>query len=187
MTAKKKTRKREAPAKKQTRPTKYDPEFHPYAAWMLAIRGKTSKEIAAGLRISRATLDTWQNIHEDFLSSLRAGRNVANAKVEQALYQRAIGYDYDETKTVRDVYGNERTEVTKKHVVSDVGAIKLWLINREPEDWSDVSKQEHSGPGGTPIPVAAVDVEKILGTDGYREYEKKVFNAISAKPPNAGT
>ncbi len=186
MTAKKKPGKKKTPAKKQTRPTKYDPEFHPYAAWTLAIRGKTNKEIAAGLRISTATLDSWQNIHTEFLSSLQAGRGVANAKVEQALFKRATGYEYDETETSRDVYDTARTKVTKKQVVPDVGAIKLWLINRVPEDWSDVTKQEHSGPGGAPIPVAAVDVEKILGTDGYREYEKKVFDAISAKPPNVG-
>jgi hypothetical protein len=190
MTApKKKPGKKPAPARKPAaemgRPSKYDPEFHPYAAWMLAIRGKTAKEIAAGLRISTATLDTWQNIHPDFLSSLQAGRGVADAKVEQALFKRATGYDYEETKTIKDD-DSTRTETTKKQVVPDVAAIKLWLTNRRPEDWKDLNKTEHSGPGGTPIPVSAVDVEKILGTDGYRDYEKKVFDALSAKPPNAG-
>lgn len=42
-------------------------------------------------------------------------------------------------------------------------------------------RHEITGKDGGPIPVAAVDVEKILGTDAYREYERKVFSAISGK------
>nr|WP_321349774.1 hypothetical protein [uncultured Methanoregula sp.] len=132
----------ESPAK-MGRPTKYDPEFHPYAAWMLAIRGKTNIEIADGLSISTATLDSWQNLYPDFLSVLQAGKGVANAKVEQALFKAATGYDFDFTEITKDETCTT-TKTGKKHVPPNIGAIKLWLINRT-KDWRDKQVMEHEG------------------------------------------
>lgn len=186
-----KTRKATKPgpgtAKRQTRPSKYDPGIHPFMAWSLAIMGKINKEIAAGLSISTATLDSWQNLHPDFLSAIKGGKAVADAKVEQALFKRATGYEFESTETRKTEGGFTSTKVTKTYVSPDTTACIFWLKNRKAKDWKDVSKNEHSGPDGIPIPVSAIDIQKILGTDDYREYERKVFNAISAKPENAGS
>lgn len=129
---------------KMGRQTKYDPEFHPFAAWTLAIRGLINKEIAAGLRISTGTLDTWQKLYPDFLSAIKAGKGVADSRVEQALYRRALGYDFEFTETTKDEFGTKVKKGTK-HVSPDVTACIFWLKNRDPATWRDVQKQEISG------------------------------------------
>ena len=48
----------------------------------------------------------------------------------------------------------------------------------------DKQDTEITGKDGGPIPIAPINVEQILGTEAYREYERKVFNAISGKPAN---
>jgi len=63
--------------------------------------------------------------------------------VEQSLYQRAIGYEYTETRTygkVRTVEGKqeviaEKMETIRKQVAPDVTAQIFWLCNRDREKW----------------------------------------------------
>lgn len=131
--------------KKRGAPTKYDKDSHPLMAWVLAVLGKTNKEIAAELSISTATLDSWQKKFPDFLSSVKGGKAVANAKVVKSLYNRAIGSRYPEKKIIMNPDGTVRKEVTEKEVLPDVAAIKLWLTNRDPDNWKDKQDFEHSG------------------------------------------
>jgi len=133
--------------KKRGNPTKYNPDQHPFMAWALAIRGKTNKEIAAGLSISTGTLFAWAKVHPEFLSALKAGKGSADAKVENSLYQRAFGYEYEETKEK----GDGTIEKTLKHVPGDVTACIFWLKNRKPKDWRDKQIMEHGGLDGEPI------------------------------------
>jgi len=167
------------------RPSKYNAEYHPKIARYLGQLGKTDKEISAELGISEVTLNAWKNDHQEFLKSLKEGKEHIDDLVENALLKRALGFTYDEVKTVRSDLGAERTETTKKQIVPDVTAQIFWLCNRRSDRWKNVNRVEHSGPGGSPVPVSAVDIEKILGTEGYREYERKVFNTLSAKPADA--
>jgi hypothetical protein len=138
------TAKKKVPAK-IGRQTKYDPDYHPLAAWTLAIKGFTDKQIAKELRISTATLASWKNVHSGFLSLLKDGKGIANAKVEQALYKRAIGYKFKKRKKTLDVFGNAKTEVSTEHVVPDVQAQIFWLNKRNPEDWPAKQEIEHTG------------------------------------------
>ena len=157
---------KKAPAKckkKRGNPTKYNPDQHPFMAWALAIRGKTNKEIAAGLSISTGTLFSWGKIHEEFLSALKAGKSSADAKVENSLYQRAFGYEYEEVRTEDDC-GDIKTTKTVKHVPGDVTACIFWLKNRRPEDWRDKIEATIGGPDGKPIAVKvlrAVSMEDL--------------------------
>lgn len=135
---------KKVPAKRGTR-TKYNPDYHPLAAWTLAIKGLINKEIAAKLRISTGTLAEWNKIHPDFLSAIKDGKGIANTKVEQALFKRATGFRYKEKKKIVSTTGEPRTETTTKHVVPDVSACIFWLKNRASEDWKDKQEMEHTG------------------------------------------
>jgi hypothetical protein len=177
MTAsKKKPGKNKAPAlprKKMGRHTKYDQEIHPLMVWMLAILGKNNKEIAAGLRISTGTLFAWQKKHAEFSSEVKGGKDVANAKVVKALYKRAIGYRLPEKKVIQMPDGTIRKEVTEKEVIPDVGAIKLFLTNRDPDNWKERILTELTGAGGAPLESTII----ILPDNGR---DKKAATATGA-------
>lgn len=60
----------------------------------------------------------------------------------RSLYQRAVGYEYEEEKRIveYDKEGNikpVKVEKTKKHVPPDVGAQCFWLKNRQRSMWQD--------------------------------------------------
>jgi hypothetical protein len=119
--------------------------------WVLAVLGKTNKEIAAELSISTATLDAWQRNHPEFLSEVRGGKSLANARVVKALYRRCIGEKTTEKRVVQNPDGTLRKEVTEKEVLPDVGAISLWLPNRDPANWKNRANIEHTGADGAPL------------------------------------
>jgi hypothetical protein len=141
------------PRAKMGRQTKYDPDYHPLAAWTLAIKGMVDKEIAAKLRISTGTLAAWKNAHPDFLSSLKEGKGIANAKVEKGLYKVATGFKYKERKKTVDTYGTPKTEVTTKYVPPNPTACIFWLNKRDPENWPGKQEHEVTGKDGLPIKV----------------------------------
>jgi len=124
-------------------------------AWVLAVLGKTNKEIAEELSISTGTLFAWGKAHPEFLSTVKGGKAIANAKVVEALYGRAIGSKVPEKKIIMNPDGTVRKEVTEKEVLPDVAAIKLWLTNRDPDHWKERISSEITGPGGKPMEVKA--------------------------------
>jgi len=138
--------------KKRGAPSSYDPDLHPYMAWDLAIRGKTNKEIAAALRISRGTLLTWGKEHPEFLSILKSGKDIADAKVTNSLFCLAFGYEYEEVKTEEGPDGTKTTR-TIKHVPGNPTACIFWLKNRRSDDWKDKQQHEIGGTDGKPLTV----------------------------------
>jgi hypothetical protein len=75
-------------------------------------------------------------------SSLKAGKEEADSRVEQSLYQRAVGYSFESEK----VFCNKDGEVTRvpivEHVPPDVTACIFWLKNRDPAHWRDAWQLE---------------------------------------------
>jgi hypothetical protein len=70
----------------------------------------------------------------------------ADERVERSLYQRAVGYDLESTKTVEEHAIGEDGKATlvsritttqTQHVPGDVGAQGRWLSNRRPRQWRD--------------------------------------------------
>lgn len=90
----------------------------------------------------RTTLQKIQRSHPVFYDLLRESRDIADLKVESALYRRAIGYEVEEvtTQSKKDEDGRETiTSVTrvKKQIAPDTTAQIFWLKNRQPEIWRD--------------------------------------------------
>jgi|GEM_PF-1205308 len=151
------------PPKKPGRSTKYDPDTHPLMAWVLAVLGKTNKEIAKELSISTGTLFAWGKEHPDFLSTVKGGKELANARVVKALYTRAIGTRYPETKIIQNPDGTTRKEVTMKEIPPDVTAIIRWLTNRDPKNWRDLKSVALGGdPGAPPVQITNMSDEDLL-------------------------
>jgi hypothetical protein len=77
-------------------------------------------------------------------SSLKAGKEEADSRVEQSLCQRAVGYSFESEK----VFCNKDGEVTRvpivEHVPPDVTACIFWLKNRDPAHWRDAWQVDHT-------------------------------------------
>lgn len=131
-------------------PAKYNSAYHDNWAWSLAIKGATDEEIAEAFGVAKRTVLRWKKDHPSFVESLEEGKNVADAKVERKLYQRALGYDAEETEKVVDVDANGNTKpvrvkTTKKHIAPDVMAQMYWLNNRKRGDWTQRQDVNLSG------------------------------------------
>lgn len=100
--------------------------------------GLTDKDIAHNIGINPQTLYEWKLKYPQIAQALSEGKDVADRRVENALYKRALGFEYDETKTVTRIVNGKidmDAEVTKTHkiIVGDVTAQIIWLKNRKPE------------------------------------------------------
>lgn len=134
------------------RPTKFKPEYVEQAR-KLAQLGATDREIAQFFEVAESTLNLWKADHPEFSESLKVGKDVADDRVEQALYRRAIGYECDAVKIQVNAQG-EITQVpfVDRHAPDTTAAI-FWLKNRRKEHWRDVSRQEQTGADGGPVTV----------------------------------
>jgi hypothetical protein len=128
---------------KMGRPSSFRPEFVKMARHLCKL-GATDADLADAFEVSIPTIDTWKAKHPDFLGSLKAGKAEADGRVEQSLYQRAVGYSFNSEK----IYCNKDGEVTRvpivEHVPPDVTAQIFWLKNRKPSEWRDVQNIEHA-------------------------------------------
>ena len=112
--------------------------------------GLTELQIAKNLGISKATMENYKRDHLDFLTALKKGKEVVDREVENALYKRAMGYEYTETTYERtEVMGIDeatgevamvpgtKVKTVIKQVAPDVTAQIFWLKNRKPAEWRD--------------------------------------------------
>ena len=114
------------------RPTTYRPEYAEQAR-KLCRNGATDREIADILGVCVRTFYRWRAEHDEFAEALKAGKELADDRVERALYERACGYDYDDVKIFHPSGAKEPVIVpVTVHVPADVGAAKQWLATRRP-------------------------------------------------------
>lgn len=138
------------PVKTRSRgqPTKYDPDIHPEYVKALAIEGLTNEEIAKKIGVALSTLQGWINKYPEFLEAIKEGKEPANAKVEMALYKKALGFEVTETRALVVGTGEyaqvEYVEETR-YIPPDNTACIFWLKNRRPDKWRDKQEVEHSG------------------------------------------
>jgi hypothetical protein len=135
------------------RPTKFQPEYVEQAR-KLAELGATDREAAEFFNVSESTLHLWKHTHPEFSESLKVGKETADARVEQSLYRRALGYSHDAVKIFMPAGASEPVHAPYvEHHAPDTTAAIFWLKNRRPDQWRDKTEHEHSG---------AVDLRKFL-------------------------
>ncbi|WDY60383.1 terminase [Pseudomonas sp. PSKL.D1] len=110
----------------------------------LAKLGATNPEMAEAFGVSLSTLKLWVVQHAEFSAAIKLGKDVADERVVDALYNRAMGYSHEDTD-VRVVDGAVVLTPLMKHYPPDTGAAIFWLKNRRPDEWRDKQEIEHSG------------------------------------------
>lgn len=90
--------------------------------------------------ISKTAWWGWYRESEDLRKVAAVSKEVADMTVEEALYRRAVGYDYWEEQW--ELVEGELILVKKwkKHLPPDTKAILHWLFNRLPESWRAVQE-----------------------------------------------
>ena len=127
-------------------PLKYNPAYHDDWAWSLAIKGATDQDIADAFHVSRRTIIRWRQTYPSFNEACQHGKEVADAKVKRSLYERAVGFEYQEKESVIDVdprTGEQkpvRVRTLTKKAVPDTMAQMYWLNNRCRDEFSQTQK-----------------------------------------------
>lgn len=127
-------------------PTKYKEEYNEQVR-KLCLLGSTDKSLADFFNVSEATINNWKIEHPKFLESIREGKEVADANVADALYNRAIGFSHPHDH-ITNFQGEIKITPTTKHYPADTGAAFIWLKNRKnksSDGWRDKQEVEHSG------------------------------------------
>jgi len=90
--------------------------------------------------VSKTAFWGWYRGSEDLRKACAISKEVADSSVEDALYRRAIGYNYEE-KIFELVEGEvQLTKIFEKHMPPDTKAIMQWLFNRKPEVWRAIQE-----------------------------------------------
>ena len=107
--------------------------------------GYTFQDIANKIGIGISTLRAWRVQYPEIDKALKAGREIIDYKVENALLKSALGYKTKETKVTTIMRHGKvvetQTETTEKEQAPNVSAIQCWLYNRLPKKWKNMNSR----------------------------------------------
>lgn len=114
----------------------------------LLAHGITEEKAAEVLGLERSTIYRAKS-DPQFCNAVLESKSAANKEIVKSLYLRAIGYSHPEEKVFCSEGNIVRAE-TMKHYPPDVGAITLWLINCDRENWRKEIQHEENRPNNKP-------------------------------------
>jgi hypothetical protein len=113
----------------------YKPEFVDQARNMCRL-GATDDELAEHFEVCVRTIYRWRNTHEEFAEAVVIGKEHADARVERALYSRAVGCSVERTKVFKSAADPKPVYATyRHHLPPDPVAALHWLRVRQPKKW----------------------------------------------------
>jgi hypothetical protein len=130
-------------------PPKYRAQYATQAK-KLAKLGATDRELADFFQVSERTLNSWKTEHPRFLQALKLGKKTSDDRVQQSLYNRAMGYSHPDTH-VSVHEGVVTLTPLIKHYPPDTTACIFWLKNRRPDLWRE--KVDHTVGGDPKRPI----------------------------------
>ncbi|MBT2727852.1 helix-turn-helix domain-containing protein [Bacillus sp. ISL-75] len=172
---------------KRGRKNKYDTHVYPrleeIGHWCR--EGLTEEEICKRLGVSHASFAEYKKQFPELLDTLKTNKEIADYRVEDALYLRALGYEYEEETfeefPIDKPYLNSagewvRTELrltkkVKKKQAPDTTAQIFWLKNRKPDVWSDKKETELSGGLNVNNPFEGLTTEELRKLARSEKYE----------------
>ncbi len=97
--------------------------------------GASQNQIAAIFGVDQSVVSRWIKNNPKFYITWNYEKALADGKIEDAVYRRALGVTTRETRTKEDSDGNVETVHIEREHAPDVEAAKFWLSNRRPESW----------------------------------------------------
>lgn len=148
-----------------------------------ALLGADDKKLAELFGVSVNTIDNWKKDYPEFLGSLKAGKEDADAKVADSLYHRACGYTHKEVKVFHS-NGEIITHEVDKHYPPDTTAIAYWLNNRRKLNWQGKANShtiEFDFPeNGTPTEKADAIINAVAKGEVAPDIGAQFLNSIKA-------
>jgi len=129
------------PKQQAGRPSKHKEEYNAQA-YKLCLLGATDKELADFFDTSEQTINAWKKQFPEFLESLKRGKESADAMVASKLFNRAIGYEHEDTQFASFQGQITDQQTYTKHYAPDTTACIFWLKNRQPTRWRDKTEQD---------------------------------------------
>ena len=113
-------------------------------AFQLCLLGATDEEMSIAFGVSEVTINNWKKKHKEFSLALHEAKNLADSRVVERLYQRAMGYEHEEEK----IFCHEGEIIradTIKHYPPEFRSMSFWLRNRQPDKFREKVDVEHAG------------------------------------------
>jgi len=105
------------------------------------MQGKTNEDMSELLGISPDTWYRYLKNYNDLDIIVRAGKAVIDSRVENAVLKSALGFEYEEIKSIieedRNGKKRNRIEKTKRYMPPNHSAQAFWLKNRKKDEWGD--------------------------------------------------
>ncbi len=119
------------------RPSAYHVQYAEIAR-TLCEQGATNADLADYFGVAISTISLWRIEKKEFFEACQAGAETAAPRVERALYERAMGYTFD-SEEIKVIDGQVVRVPVREHVPPDYNSMRLWLCNRAPQRWKDIS------------------------------------------------
>lgn len=107
--------------------------------------GYTLQDICNKIGIGMSTLTGWRKRYPEIDKALKAGREIVDYKVENALLKSALGYKTREVKVTTIMRHGKvietQKEILDKEQAPNVSAIQCWLYNRLPKKWKNMNSR----------------------------------------------
>lgn len=133
--------------KKKDDSNRYDPDYHPEHAAKYCLMGATNAKLGQLFEVAEQTVEKWMQRYPEFKAAVLEGREIADAEVAHAMFQRAVGYKHKAVKIGFDM-GRAVYAPYIERFAPDTNAGKFWLMNRQ--GWKDKSEQVVQG-GDNPV------------------------------------
>ena len=125
------------------RPTRYKQEFDELA-YRFCLLGDTDAKLGERFGVSEVTINNWKNEHSFFFESIKNGKAIADAKVAESLYHKALGFEHNAVKIFMPAGSDDPVYAPyTEYFPPDTAAAFIWLKNRG--GWRDRQEVEHSG------------------------------------------
>jgi len=123
-------------------PSKYKGAETVQLAGWFARDGVQFDEIAKRFGISRSTFQLWIKKHPELSDAIKNSKERARFEIEDSLFKRAKGYDYEKTEIEVQMLGGKevkKKKVTQMHVPGDVTAQIFYLKTQWKDKYGEVS------------------------------------------------
>lgn len=124
------------------RPCNYEKRIEPYLSEISEMAlTMTDEQIAETLGVGYSTFKRYKRDYKTLQDALKSGRKRLVITLKSTLIEKAKGFDYLETKTIKEKVGDKlevtKVEEYKKHASPDVAALNLLLKNYDKDNWAN--------------------------------------------------